>query len=352
MTEQVLVDIITCCLEQDRTALDIYRRLSESFEDPEIAGFWRTMGEEEQGHVSFWEALLDFARQGHLPQVFEDPAAILASLSRGAEEVRELSVLCQGCGEVNRAFILCYRLESALMHPAFETLFRFAEDSRLPLPIASPETEYTNHIQRFIDALKRFGGLTKEMELIGELLVRLWEETRSLVAQVHTDSLTGILNRRGFFKVIDPLVFLSVRNAQSAGLLMIDLDKFKDVNDAHGHQVGDKVLASVAAAVQGVLRRSDVVGRYGGEEFIAYLPGCEHSYLKQVAEKIRGAVEDSPHHGVAVTVSVGAAHLDTVRSLGEVERLINSADQCLYLAKRDGRNRVFVDCPGRSLEDG
>ncbi|MBI4960884.1 MAG: GGDEF domain-containing protein, partial [Desulfovibrio sp.] len=199
-----------------------------------------------------------------------------------------------------------------------------------------------------VDGLKRFGRLTPEMELIGELLARIWEETRLFVVQVHTDPLTGILNRRGFFRVIEPLVFLNVRNVQPAGLLMIDVDRFKDVNDLHGHQTGDKVLASVAGSLRRVLRRSDVVGRYGGEEFIVYLPGCERAYMNVVAEKVRDAVEKTLHHGIGVTVSVGAAYLERVRSSGEMERLITMADKCLYSAKREGRNRVFLECSNPS----
>jgi len=344
MTDPALLEIIRSCLEQDRLAHEMYSELAGAFRNEDIAGFWQEMAREERQHLVFWEALLGFASQGGMPQLFEDPAAVLEGLARGARNVRELAILCKGCDDINRAFILCYRLEASLMHPAFETLFRYAEDSRLPLDPPNPDLRYTDHIQRFIDAVSRFGRVTPEMELIGELLVKLWEETKAYVSQVHTDSLTGILNRRGFFKVIAPMVHLCARNGESAGLLMVDLDNFKLVNDAHGHQTGDKVLASTARAIQDSLRRSDVVGRYGGEEFSALLPGCDMESLSLVAEKIRARVEGIAHHGVSVTVSIGAAHLDTVRSPEEMDRLISQADLCLYQAKRDGRNTVYVDC--------
>jgi len=348
MSDILLIDIIDSCLSMDRQASEVYSHFSFAFEDPGLAAFWRGMADEEREHVVFWEALKAFALEGHLPQVFEEPGDMLSGLAHSRAEVDRLAMLCQGCDDVNRAFVLCYRLESALMHPAFETLFRFADDSNLPLPMANPDAQYEDHIQRFVNGLKRFGRLTPEMDLIGELLARLWEETRLFVVQVHTDPLTGILNRRGFFKVIEPLVFLNVRNAQPAGLLMIDVDRFKDVNDLHGHQTGDKVLASVAGSLHRALRRSDVVGRYGGEEFIVYLPGCERAYMDVVAEKVRDAVEQTPHHGITVTVSVGAAYLEQVRSSKEMERLITTADKCLYSAKREGRNRVFLECSSPS----
>jgi len=345
MTDAILSDIIASCLKQDRLAESLYIRLSKCF-DGDLACFWRDMALEEHEHVAFWEALDGFARQGHLPQVFEEPGEILESLSRGAAEVERLAELSLDCDEVNGAFILCYRLECALMHPAFETLFRFAQDARLPLPLDNPEASYENHIRRFIVAVQRFGDLTPELELLGELLARLWDQTKAFAIQVHTDALTRVLNRRGFFKVIDPLVFLCVRNAQPVGLLMIDLDNFKHVNDAHGHQTGDKVLTSVAEAIRRCLRRSDVVGRYGGEEFIVFLPGCDSPSLSTVAGKIRASVEETSHHGVSITASVGAAHLEQVAGGHEMERLITRADQCLYKAKLGGRNRVFVDCTG------
>ena len=346
MTDGILLDIIAACLDIDRKAQGIYTQLAESFSGQEVGRFWADMAGEEKEHVAFWEALEQFAGKEFLPQMFDDPAAILEGLRHNIKTVSRLYNQCEQCSDVNRAFILAYRLEFALMLPPFETLFRFANDSNLPLGLENPELEYDNHIQRFVEALTRFGRVTPELELIGELLQRVWLETKTFVAQVHTDALTGILNRRGFFKVIEPLVFLVVRTQQPVGLLMVDIDRFKDVNDSHGHQAGDLVLASVAATIKRCVRRSDVAGRYGGEEFIVFLPGCGPKDLELVGEKVRQEVERTPHNAISVTVSVGASHLPRVTSAHEMERLITKADSCLYLAKREGRNRLYVDCSG------
>lgn len=346
MTDKNLLEIIDACLALDRRAQSIYSGLARTFAGLDAGLFWADMAREEEAHVAFWEALAAFAHAGYLPQMFEEPQGILEGLARNAAEIARLDALCEQCADVNMAFIIAYRLEFALLHPAFETLFRFAHDSELPLGLENPEQEYNGHIQRFVEALSRFGRITPELELIGELLQRVWQETKTYVAQVHTDALTGILNRRGFFKVIEPLVFLTVRNLQPAGLLMVDIDFFKAVNDAHGHQAGDLVLISVAKAIKRALRRSDVAGRYGGEEFIVFLPGCARADLKRVGEKVREEVEGALHNNIQVTVSVGASHLPRVASAGEIERLITQADLCLYAAKREGRNRLIVECTG------
>ena len=344
MTDETLLEIIDTCLTIDRMAWTIYSRLEKAFSGHEVGRFWADMAREEQTHVAFWESLGEFARKEFLPQMFQDSSVVLEGLRHSVDAVTRLDSQCEACADVNMAFILAYRLEFVLMHPAFETLFRFANDSNLPLGLENPEQEYDSHIQRFVEAMGRFGRLTPELELIGELLQRVWKETRTFVALVHTDELTGILNRRGFFKVIEPLVFLTVRNRLPVGLLMVDVDLFKDVNDAHGHQAGDLVLASVARAIRRSLRRSDVAGRYGGEEFIVFLPGCGQADLELVGEKVRREVERTLHNGISVTVSVGASHLPQVASAQEIERLITRADLCLYSAKREGRNRLYVDC--------
>jgi diguanylate cyclase (GGDEF)-like protein len=155
-----------------------------------------------------------------------------------------------------------------------------------------------------------------------------------------TDELTGILNRRGFYAGAQNLVARQAKCGGPVSLLMFDLDHFKSVNDRFGHAIGDETLSVFAATAAHSLRASDVVARFGGEEFVAILPGSM-SEAKTVAERVRTAFEAAAGtiagHPVAATVSVGAA---SAAGGADVATLLTAADKALYEAKAKGRNRV------------
>jgi len=178
-------------------------------------------------------------------------------------------------------------------------------------------------------------------------------EVRRLEARVvaaereaSTDSLTGLGNRRRFDRALADAVARSEATGEGFGLLLADVDHFKRINDAHGHELGDEVLRAVAGAISRAARRSDVVARYGGEEFAVLLPGAGHEVVRAAGERIRKAVEgrelvvrDGGRSLGTVTLSVGCA----VRSPGEpADSLVRRADEALYAAKRGGRNRVAL----------
>jgi diguanylate cyclase (GGDEF)-like protein len=155
-----------------------------------------------------------------------------------------------------------------------------------------------------------------------------------------TDELTGSLNRRGFFAAAQQLLSQQVNNRQPVSVLMFDLDQFKSINDRFGHQTGDETLKLFAAIARSTLRSSDILARFGGEEFVAILPGSLAD-ATVAAQRVRltfqgaaGTIAGSP---VAATVSVGAASAE----LGaDIAGLLTAADQALYRAKANGRNRV------------
>ena len=167
------------------------------------------------------------------------------------------------------------------------------------------------------------------------------------------DPLTGLANRRHFELMLAGEVDRVARAGEPALVLMIDIDHFKKVNDAHGHPAGDEVLKHVAHTLQDCIRPMDTVARFGGEEFAMILPNCPPSFAQAVAERIRIRVQSmtipiSPSDTVRVTVSLGGAFAPQwVRSsaLLWVER----ADQQLYRAKSEGRNRACLEQPAVSL---
>jgi diguanylate cyclase (GGDEF)-like protein len=170
----------------------------------------------------------------------------------------------------------------------------------------------------------------------------LYQETQRLAT---TDALTGLSNYRHFHDLLGLEVQRARRMGYPVGLLVMDLDHFKLVNDRHGHLVGDIALQQVAVLLQRRLRRTDVIGRIGGEEFAVILPGDALAEVAIVAEKLRSGVEEMPPlkggmatEPTAVTLSVGATSLPP--DVVDARLLMSCADWAMYRAKHYGRNQV------------
>ncbi|WP_245765491.1 GGDEF domain-containing protein [Nonomuraea jiangxiensis] len=165
-----------------------------------------------------------------------------------------------------------------------------------------------------------------------------------LQAAARTDAKTGLLNAAAWQREADTEIVRARRTGDTLALLIIDIDHFKRVNDAHGHLVGDQVLAGVAATLRSQLREYDVVGRFGGEEFVVLLPGADTDEARQVAERLRTRIshmaipaENAP---IKITISTGVA-LMSVHGDDLID-LLAAADLALYRAKELGRNRVCI----------
>jgi diguanylate cyclase (GGDEF)-like protein len=159
------------------------------------------------------------------------------------------------------------------------------------------------------------------------------------------DPLTGCYNRRFGLRRLTEEFERAVRSSEPLGLLLFDLDHFKTINDVHGHQMGDRVLQAAARAARRVLRDGDVLMRYGGEEFVAVLPGAGPGDLLELGERIRRAVAETAladgHDLVRVTVSVGAAAFPS-SGVGDVDDLLRVADEAMYRAKTAGRDQLAL----------
>ena len=155
-----------------------------------------------------------------------------------------------------------------------------------------------------------------------------------------TDGLTGLPNKRAVTDALKRTFAQATMTKAPLALLLLDLDHFKQVNDQYGHAAGDQVLASVGAALRSVVRARDFAGRNGGEEFAVLLPDTDIAAALEIAERVRATIADVtlPGTDVPVTVSVGVAGFPDHAST--LERLDRLADAALYVAKRQGRNRV------------
>lgn len=176
-----------------------------------------------------------------------------------------------------------------------------------------------------------------------QVATRIMDLHESLRTQAMYDTLTGLWNRNTILERLLQELNRAERENSSLGLIMADLDHFKQINDKHGHLAGDAVLREAARRMQVSLRSYDRIGRYGGEEFLVIVPGCTLEQAQVVAEKMRLAVEesaiDTPAGELQVSISLGVGRQRS--AFGETaSALIASADAALYRAKHAGRNRV------------
>jgi diguanylate cyclase (GGDEF)-like protein len=160
------------------------------------------------------------------------------------------------------------------------------------------------------------------------------------------DSLTGLWNRGAIMEFLRAQLAMSVRSSNNLGLMMADIDHFKNINDTYGHSVGDSVLMHVSELMQVNLRASDWVGRYGGEEFLIVASESPAKDVSRVAERLRLAVANNPFRAgeqtIFSTISIGIANT-RLTEFPSPETLVKIADSALYRAKNNGRNRVEVD---------
>lgn len=186
------------------------------------------------------------------------------------------------------------------------------------------------------------------MEALRRILTSEFEARQRLGEMASTDQLTGLLNRRAIW----PLLNHELEHAQRAGtpfsLILGDLDLFKKVNDTYGHDIGDMVLRETARRLGNALRRQDILCRWGGEELLVLLPDTDSRGVLQVAEKLRASMADSTiaagNHHIHQTISLGVA---SFRQGDTIEAITKRADEALYLAKHRGRNRVEVALSNR-----
>jgi len=247
--------------------------------------------------------------------------------------------------------------------------FLFAPNSVTPRSVALlPLVRYGNLIGSLnlgSESSTRFveGAATDFLQRLATIVAICLENATNLERLKRvglTDSLTGVNNRRFFDQRLIEETGRAQRTNEPLACLFMDVDHFKSVNDQHGHQLGDEVLRKIAGLIREQLRASDVLGRYGGEEFSALLVNADSDSAMEIAERIRAVIEKQSFSTpddklMSVTISIGVAILPAefaeIASVKLSEDLVERADQAVYQAKHNGRNLVVLAEVNRLLKE-
>ena len=209
----------------------------------------------------------------------------------------------------------------------------------------SLDDQGSDEIGRLARALNHMARAVRGDRETLEAAVR--ERTERLERIAYIDALTGILNRRAAVEAFDSLRGAGGDLRLSIGFLLIDIDRFKEINDSHGHRAGDAIVIEVAARLLALTTASDYCARWGGDEFVVVLPGCTRPRLLDIVSRIHSAITREPimlpdGTFLRVAASLGA-HLSTTSE--GLDAVAHRADVALYRAKRDGRDRAVIFDP-------
>lgn len=239
------------------------------------------------------------------------------------------------------AFATARRLGRPLRQLA-DTARSIGRDTPQTMPRLSGSREVVGLSLALRALLHRIGAVTQTLQNSQERAQLLEEEKRELEQLASLDPLTGLRNRRSFLELAGREIARTRREGGTLAVLMIDIDHFKAVNDTHGHAAGDAVIRDIAHLIRSLARESDIVSRFGGEEFVVLLPQSSFvdacAFGERLRQRIAGHRLAFGEQELSVTVSVGCAQFTPHRT--ELEEALDIADHALYVAKQSGRNRV------------
>jgi len=266
--------------------------------------------------------------------MFDEPRRYIDELRALQARLEHLAAVAQQESQVPRVFIHALKLEFLLLHPAIVTLFHYLPERPGE---ASPGRTYGLHLGKLLSAIMDYGQLSPELDLLGETIGQLWKKTEESAARAVTDQVTGALNRRGLYIALKPLAYLARREKQAVGVMVLEIANLKEINLRFGHRTGDETLAATAAAISSRLRSSDAVGRFGGDDFLAFLTRFDPKQFERIGVDVVQRVVATEIGGARPALTVGGAWTMIGGDVkAEVEALIRAADRALAQAREGG----------------
>jgi diguanylate cyclase (GGDEF)-like protein len=336
-------EILATCVELDTLAVTTYRALSEHCSDEDLAAVFEQLAHEEESHIVWWQELLDAWDQGLIPDVVNDPETLLHDLQQVRDDVVTSLPADLSCLTPGQMVELAAHLEFFMLDPVFAELLELTEPGRT----GHHREAYARHVEQLVGAIERNSSTDPLARFLARVLKRALRDNVALAAYATHDPLTGLFNRRGLISHLRQWISWAYRYERPLMVLLIDVDEFKHVNDDHGHAVGDYALECIAGALQDSTRKSDLIARYGGDEFAIVAPETDAEEYSALVKRILTAVrglhcpnwDGAP---VSLTVSIGGAVLSPRGTFSEraIDALLAGADSSLYEAKNSGRDRA------------
>lgn len=232
---------------------------------------------------------------------------------------------------------VCSEIRANSARPYVYILLLTAKNQKRDL-IEAFESGVDDYLSKPVNAPELKARLRAGMRIL-DLEEKLVAATETLRLQSMHDSLTGLLNRGAILDVLQRELARGMRENTRVGVILVDVDHFKKINDTFGHEQGDRALLEISRKMQSSIRIYDAVGRYGGEEFLIVLPGCNSESTREKGERIRELIDKqgSDQFRHPISVSMGAT---SVSSTMDYQQILRMADAALYQAKSRGRNRV------------
>lgn len=342
---RTMKDIINYCYDIDVIANKLYKKIASVCKH-DLVDFWIKMSKEEETHVLFWKEVIEYGKINHIPNIFSDIDNVYSDLELAKEKSSALLTRINEQTTINEFFVCAYWMEFYLLHPSFESLFEYFY--RI-IPERNPLNEYDNHIDEFTEAINRYGKISPEIELLGVTLSQLWKKNKALSKENKYDYLTSLFNRKTFINYALFAIAFNGRNSHRTSILYIDVDDFKKINDSKGHDYGDAVLKQIGRIMNDTFRSSDVISRFGGDEFTVLLSNVDYDAAVVIATKIQQNVSDSNDILKGVTISIGGSLGCNAEYSDEkfLDLLIMKADNNLYSAKKEGKNRILISILGK-----
>lgn len=331
-----LTQILSLCVKLDAVTCVRYRDFAKIANDENDKYFWLSMAEDEKKHVKFWQKSLKKSVKGELPQIFENSSELY-------NEIKDLIIRFKNYPHLENydrqnAFEIALDMESHLFSPTFLFMLRFFSDDTAIIE------DYHRHVEKFISEIKK-SDLFQRLGTFIDNSAKLFRKNFELVKHATEDPLTKLQNRRGFYEKVIPILDFAARKNNYIGIIAIDIDNFKKINDEFGHQEGDKIIIKIAKTIKSSIRKYDLPARFGGEEFIIFTMCDDNKELRSFAERIRLKISENVKtpNKQPLTVSIGGKIAKVRReNLKFLNRLIADADKNLYIAKESGRNKTII----------
>jgi diguanylate cyclase (GGDEF)-like protein len=336
--------ILELCIEVDELARDLYASFAVACPDPDLAETFRVMSGEEAEHVGWWVSLVEQWDRGLLPDLFAQNELVAEDMRTVLSDVQDIRPdAAEGLSTV-RMLEVAAELEFFMLDPVFGDLL----DLSGPATATRHREQYQEHLIRIVNAIDRAPDADGLSTFLARVLSRTWEHARlhQGSAAIH-DDLTGMVSRQALMQHMKPWTAWTARYGRPLAIMLVDIDRLGDVNEMYGQRVGDRILSEVGDSIRSSMRESDLVARYGGDEFIALMPEAGAEDVRLVSERILTLVRalSVPSESVArlpVSVSIGAVVVNDPKEspARPIEEILAAADTALHEAKSAGRDQV------------